>query len=359
MFRTQRQTVVLALCVSLAMRAGTALGASPVLYWEVSPALRCPTQAQLRHALEAHLPADLSLRHGNPGTNQRGLYVGSGPTETLHVWLWMAPEETHRDRELRLEGVPCAQRAEAIALVADAWLKALPSTGDQSSTRARSPADTLSMGATASPPPTAPPPPTSTAAEMISVRSPTGASEGIPKRGFALELRGGVLGVFGLDAAAPGIGGALALDFWINRYAGFGTQLEFASNLVQGDPTVAGAQLTISRQALSIYGTFRPSPTRLAGLTVLAGPQLQRLQAHSSGFLVNGGETVFPVAIWAATTYRWEIARRVELFGELEGSVGFSEQYFFVTGPPGPTRTLITTPAVSMGLLMGVVVNLL
>jgi hypothetical protein len=352
------------LSLSLALRAGSAFGAGANLYWEESAGLHCPTPEQLRWALETHLGTNVRLRHGNPSTGERGLYLGSGPRGTLHLWLWTTPAEIHHDRELPVEDVPCAQRAEAIALIADAWLKALPSTGDDGTDRgpSLSPSGTGKELPSASPSPvprSAPSPTSSAATESISAGNPVTARDAVPKRGFALELRGAALGVFGIDSAAFGVGGAFALDFWIGRFFGFGTQLEIATSLVGSDSVVAGAQVTVRRQALSVYGSFRPNPTQLPGLAVLAGAQLQRLDARATGYPVNGGEVALPVAAWAGVSYRWEIVRRVELFGQFEGSLGFSKQHFFVTGPPGATRTLVTTPAVSAAFLMGVVVDLL
>ncbi len=340
----------------LALGAWTALGAPSELSWDASPELRCPSGAQLDRAFETHLGGALALRRGSPTPGQLGVYVGSGPAETLHVWLWTEPEETHPDRALAVEGVGCPQRAEAVALIVDAWLKAWP-PGVETGLATAAAAAPLPAGAPAAQVTLAGvPPPTPEASAVVGSASDPQWDKDRP---LVLDLRGAVVGLAGLGANAFGVGGALALDFWIGRYFGMGGQVAIVTDLVGTDSVVPGGQVTVGRQAFTFYGALHPAPAQLPGLAVLAGVQLQHLDAHTTGFPVDGEQSVFPVALWGGVNYGWELASSLAFFAQLETSVGFSDYQFYVAGPPGAQRTLVTIPAVSMALLVGLLVNVL
>jgi hypothetical protein len=327
--------------------------------------LDCPSAAQVEAAMARRvpgLPGAVTLQHPKAGT--------------LEV-LWQV-EGRRFTRQLPLAPSECTAAAQTVALLLEAWRRALPTTPaddplavaaqvTQRPHRAVADAGTPDAG----PPPTpaapepdagsvaiaiidpapidaGPPPPVVIRAEAPATFADAGVEEPpiFDELPIHLELALSGRGAVGVDAPQSVAGGTVALAF------GLGEQ-ELAADLQLGvDAPLHGAAgpgtALARRQTLAARAALRTRPWSsqpALGLRLAGGLLLERIAARSQGYTVDVADTVFNPGLSLAAALELRLAPFLSLELGPDVQLLLHPTRFQVTG----VGTVLRLPALWVG----------
>lgn len=327
---------------ALSLVAAAGFACAPALAAPLHDALACPSAAQVQSALERRAP----------GLEGEVWLQGAGPRSLELRWEVGGRRFV---RELPRSPRDCAAAAQTVALLLQAWRRALPArTADDPLAAASRIAPRPHLPAPDGGAPAAPlesratppvpeahaeadagslesqtiAPATVDAGPPMPVLVPGAEDAGAPEDGgfpeprgvdgrrppWHLELALAGRGAAGVDAALSSGGGTLGLALGLGEPA---VAVELQLGVDAPVHAAAGPGTALARrQTLSLGAALRlrPWPARpWLGLRLAGGPLLERIQATSAGYTTSATATVFNPGLSASGTLELRLGRRVAL----------------------------------------------
>ena len=297
--------VQLALVV-LASLAPASATAAPVLRVSLPEGLACPSPDELLQSLSRRFGAD-RVAAGQPSGNELGLSLAQLPDE-LEIDLVSKPGGAPFRRRLPAREGSCADLAETIGLLVDAWLRDLPWHG---------------VGFLRDVPETVRPGPPESAARPVPV-TPAVTPPLSPGRRDALTLRLGGGASLGSDATNFGPEVTLSADVSVLGGLGaavFATELENASATDRLSST-ATASISAHRQVFALAARYAFFAQDANGPRVFAGVALQAFESRSSGYTLDPSNFELVPAGFVAGLWQLRISGNLSAYAQLSATIG-------------------------------------
>jgi hypothetical protein len=341
--------------MTLAPLLGLLLAASPAaeapLHVQIADSLSCPSAAQLLEALDQRIGPGRAIL-GGEGQGMALMEVFAAQGSYFTVRLTSTSAHMTAEQTLDSHRGSCVELARAVALLAESWLRDMPSERDL-------------VGLV--PPDAASRPKPPVAATVVrpftdglspSSRTPGAqATSSSEHQGYSPQLSLS-LSLDAVVSTTTGLGTTVGVEVSLPARFGIGARFALLPTLSESDPQGAPGTVTVDRFSAELIATYLLLPQKAEtgpSAAVVAGVLGLRAASQSFGYPQNGAVTQWQPGGLVGGRGSWTVSKPLFLYGEADFQLVPQPLNFQVLAPNGQVYyTVVTQPAWWISLSLGV-----